>query len=200
MAIIGLDEAIDALEMEGVIAIPTDTVYGLACSAASVSAVERIYEIKERPKSLELTLMVAAVRDADPFVVWNQDARRLADAFLPGALALILPVRAPNPLAIPRAGQTLAVRVPDHEVIRALCSRSGPIATTSANRHGHEPETDADNVNAALGNMLDGVLEGSCQAGRPSTIMECTEMPFRLVREGPISRNQIEAVLGRPTA
>ncbi len=177
------------------IAIPTDTVYGLACDPANPAAVERLYAIKQRPEDLELTLLAGSTGQLNELVELTPQARSLASRFWPGGLSIVLPLGS-RKLAIPRRGTTLSSRVPDHEVARALLERTGPLASTSANRHGEPPARTAAAVQATLGGEVAVVLDGGAAAGEASTIIDCTTTPPRVLREGPISSDLLFAHLG----
>ena len=174
-----------AIARGNVVAIPTDTVYGLACDPRDAGAVARIYEVKGRPDDLELTLLAAGAAQLHDVVRFSDASRALTDAFWPGGLSIVLPLGGRR-LAIPRRGSTLSVRVPDLAVTRALLAATGPLATTSANRHGQPPARSAEAAARALGSSVYAVLEGGPAAGTPSTIIDCTATPPRVLREGPI--------------
>ncbi len=188
-------DAAHALAEGAVLAIPTDTVYGLACDPSNAAAVERIYAIKGRPASLELTIMGSSWKDVLAVCSPTHEAEILAAAFLPGPLALVLPVRVPRAYVVPRSGSTVAVRVPDHEVIRDLCGHAGLLATTSANPHGVPAAQSVEEVHEHLGDSIDGVLAGACAFGMASTIIDCTGNPVNLLRTGPIPFEDIRAVI-----
>jgi tRNA threonylcarbamoyl adenosine modification protein (Sua5/YciO/YrdC/YwlC family) len=188
-----LDTAVRAIRRGGVVAIPTDTVYGLACDPSNTAAVSRVYAIKRRPDGLELTLLAASIADIEDDVELSAAARTLAAAYWPGALSIVSNLRSRR-WAIPRNGTTLSVRVPDHPIALALLRRTGPLATTSANRHG-DPDT-ASGVTAALGAEIDTVLDGGRSAGLASTIIDCTTTTPRILRDGPISAAALQSLLG----
>ena len=190
-----LDGAVQAIRQGGVIAIPTDTVYGLACDPANPAAVSRIYAIKRRPDGLELTLLTASLADVEDDVHLSPAARTLAAAYWPGALSIVSTLRSRR-WAIPRDGSTLSVRVPDHPVALELLRRTGPLATTSANRHGERAPDTAEGVTAALGAEVDCVLDGGRSAGLASTIIDCTTTTPRVLRDGPISATALLSLLG----
>ena len=194
-----LAAAAAALAAGGVVGVPTDTVYGLACDPAhsgAAAAIERIYRIKRRPPGLELGLLAAGADRLDPVAVLDARARRLAAAFWPGPLSLIVPARLPRRLAVPREGTTLSVRVPAHPLLLALLDRTGPLATTSANRHGEPACADAACVQARLGAEIDALLDGGPAEGRGSTIIDLTQQPPRVLRVGPLSAEQLRPYLG----
>jgi tRNA threonylcarbamoyl adenosine modification protein (Sua5/YciO/YrdC/YwlC family) len=192
---VSIDAAVRTIQRGGVVAIPTDTVYGLACDPANPAAVSRIYAIKRRPDGLELTLLAAALADIEDDVDLSPAARTLAGAYWPGALSIVSTLRSRR-WAIPREGSTLSVRVPDHPLALELLRRTGPLATTSANRHGEPTAGTAAGVATALGAEIDTVLDGGRSAGLASTIIDCTTTTPRVLRDGPISATALLSLLG----
>jgi L-threonylcarbamoyladenylate synthase len=186
-------DILSALERGMVVAFPTDTVFGLGCDPRNAPAVERIYAIKGRPADLELNLLAATRAQLEPFVEFNEPAIRLTERYWPGALAVVLRVGSTR-LSIPRHGETLMVRVPDHPELLGLLSDTGPLASTSANRHGQPAATTADDVRRALGDDIAAVVEGGFGGGVASTIIDCTAHPPRILRSGPISADELQAV------
>jgi tRNA threonylcarbamoyl adenosine modification protein (Sua5/YciO/YrdC/YwlC family) len=189
-----LDDAVAALGRGEVVAVATDTVYGLVCDPANAEAVDRVFAIKRRPADLELTLLAAAATDLEDLVGWNDAARGLATAFWPGPLSLVLP-RGVRRLAIPRHGGTLSVRVPGHAAITDLLRRSGPLASTSANRHGAPPALSAAAVRRAFGAEVAAVVEGGRPGGMASTIIDCSVTPPRILRDGPIDSRRLRGLV-----
>ena len=173
-----------ALGRGEVVAAATDTVFGLLCDPANPEAVARVYALKDRPAGLELTLLAADRDDLEGLVRWTPLAERLARDHWPGALSIVLPV-GERRLAIPRSGATLSVRVPGDEGLRRLLGASGPLASTSANRHGEPPAVDAAAVRRVFGAQVGAVRDGR-PAGVASTIIDCSVTPPRLLRAGPI--------------
>ena len=190
-----LDAAVRGIRRGGVVVIPTDTVYGLACDPANTAAVSRIYAIKRRPDGLELTLLAASLHDIEEDVDLGPAARTLAAAYWPGALSIVSSLRGRR-WVIPRGGTTLSVRIPDHPIALELLRRTGPLATTSANRHGEPAADTAEGVAAALGAEVDTVLDGGRSAGLASTIIDCTTTTPRVLRDGPISATALLSLLG----
>jgi glycine hydroxymethyltransferase len=194
-----LDRIAEIIAAGGVVAIPTDTVYGLACHPDQLDAAERILTIKRRPPELELSLLAASAEDAARFGRLDGLATvLLAAAHWPGPLSLIVPAIEPRHAAIPRRGNTIMVRVPDHALLRALLHRTGPLASTSANRHGEPPCTTAEDVERIMGPELDGVLDGGPAAGRASTIIDCSVSPPRMLRSGPLGEAEILPLIQTP--
>ena len=185
-----IDAAAQAVARGEVIAVATDTVYGLACDPANAAAVERVYAIKRRPASLELTLLAADAGDLDGLVRWNGSARRLAAAFWPGALSLVLPV-GPRRTAVPRHGQTISARVPDHARLRTLLARTGPLASTSANRHGAAPLRSVAALRREFGTEIGAVLAEAAPPWHCLHYHRLQREPPRVLREGPIDSHRL---------
>ena len=190
-----IDDAIAAIHGGGVVAVPTDTVYGVVCAPDNAAAVERMYDIKRRPPSLELTLLCAGASDVEDAVELTAEARLLARAYWPGPLSIVMRVRRGG-WVIPRAGETLSCRAPDHALMLELLRRTGPLASTSANRHGQPPAVSAMEARLAFGADVETVLDGGTASGRPSTIIDCTTTPPRVLRDGPITNGELLSRLG----
>jgi len=179
--------------MGGVIAFPTDTVYGLGADAFNSTAVERIYKIKNRPKHRQLPLLIADVERlttlADPI---SEIAWFLARRFWPGGLTLVLPKTDSLP-TYPASGPTIAVRVPDHPVCLALIQRLGnPIIGTSANISGQPAALTAEEVRQQLGGKIDFVINGGkCPGGKESTVVDVTHESPIILRQGIIPAYEI---------
>jgi tRNA threonylcarbamoyl adenosine modification protein (Sua5/YciO/YrdC/YwlC family) len=183
--VITVEAAIAAIRAGEVVVIPTDTVYGLAGDPSNPEAVERIYAIKGRPPQLELSLLAADISQLDGLVEMDGVARSLAAAFWPGPLSLVCPV-GPRRLGIPRSGTTLMVRVPGHALLRSLLVETGPVASTSANRHGMPPAATAGAAESDLGGDVAGAIDGGPSTAMASTIIDLSSRPPRVLREGPI--------------
>jgi L-threonylcarbamoyladenylate synthase len=189
-----LHAALAAVRRGEVIAVATDTVYGLACDPADPATVDRVFAIKRRPADLELSLLAGDAADLDDLVRWNAVGERLATALWPGPLSLVLRVGARR-LAIPRRGDTLSVRVPDQERLRELLRESGPLASTSANRHGSPPVTSTAALRREFGSEIATVLSGGRPRGTASTIIDCSAMPPRVLRDGPIDSHRLRELV-----
>lgn len=192
-----LSAVIAALKDGAVVAIPTDTVYGLACDPDNAAAVDRIYELKGRPGGLELPLLGATTDSFEGITLLPKIAIDLAVTFWPGALSIIVPV-GERRLAVPRQGTSLSIRVPAHPLVRRLLEATGPLATTSANRHGEPAAATADEVVAIFGAQVPVVLDGGRGGGQASSIIDCTVVPPRLLREGPVTASELSPFLGPP--
>jgi L-threonylcarbamoyladenylate synthase len=182
--------------------MPTETVYGLAANALDGEAVARIFEAKGRPRFNPLIVHVAGRAEAERLAVFDDESRRLADAFWPGPLTLVLARRADTPLSdLVSAGlPTLALRVPAHDAARALIRAAGvPLAAPSANPSGRVSPTTAAHVAADLGDRIEMILDGGSSAeGLESTIVAVSGGKAAMLRAGAVPREAIEKVLGRP--
>ncbi|MGL4240700.1 MAG: L-threonylcarbamoyladenylate synthase [Beijerinckiaceae bacterium] len=187
-----------------IVGMPTETVYGLAGDATNGLAVAAIYDAKGRPSFNPLISHLADPADADAFGVMNADAARLAAAFWPGPLTLVVPHRAGSPISdLARAGlDTVALRVPSHPVARALIRAAGrPIAAPSANRSGRISPTEAIHVQAELDGKVAVVVDGGpCEIGLESTVVACINDRPMLLRPGGVPREALRQALGRDLA
>ncbi|HEY5020084.1 MAG TPA: L-threonylcarbamoyladenylate synthase [Steroidobacteraceae bacterium] len=194
-----LEAAVQALRDGELVAFPTETVYGLGAHAAHPAALRRLFELKGRPTSHPLIVHLDSVR----FLTrWARDvppaAERLAEAFWPGPLTLVLP-RAYNVQALVTGGQeTVAVRIPAHPMAQQLLTAfGGGIAAPSANRYGRVSPTRAEHVREEFGDAVRVILDGGdCKLGLESTIVACLDDTVRLLRPGSISLSQLRHVVG----
>jgi len=192
-----VERAISILKQGGVVAFPTDTVYGLGACASIGRAVERIYQIKERPHNMALPLLLAHTSQISevaypvPQIAWY-----LARCFLPGALTLVLHKSSSVSDVISAGGETIAVRVPNHPIPLALAEGLGtPIVGTSANLSGKPSVLTADEVHSQFGDRVDLIIDGGrCPGGKESTIVDVTGETPLVLREGAISRGELERV------
>lgn len=195
-----LETALAWLQQGEVIAFPTDTVYGLGVRVDDEAAVERLYRVKGRPAELALPLLLAEAEDMEKVCRdVPTEARLLSARFWPGPLTLVLWKRPWIPSRVTGGRPTVAVRLPDHPLPRELARRLGrPLASSSANRSGEPPPATADEVRAQLEGRLPLILDGGrCAQARPSTLLDLTVKPPRILRPGPISAQEVIAVLGR---
>jgi len=191
-----LHKATMILKEGGLVAFPTDTVYGVGAHAFLPHAVERIYQAKERPREKAIPLLLARPEDMEqvahgiPPLAWL-----LARRFWPGGLTLVLP-RKPVVPDVVSGGPTVAVRVPDHPVPLALIGALGaPLAATSANLSGHPSPVTAEEVMVELGGRIELLLDGgACPGGVPSTILDLTTDPPALLRAGAIPLAALEEI------
>jgi len=196
----GTARAAELLRAGGLVAFPTETVYGLGADAANPRAVTGIYEAKGRPRFNPLIAHVASVEQARREGVFSRQAEQLVEAFWPGPLTLVLPLAATSSVCdLARAGlPSLGLRLPAQSFAREIIAATGrPIAAPSANRSGHVSPANADHVLADLEGRIDAVVDdGPCAVGVESTIVALLDGAPRLLRPGGLAREKIEAILG----
>lgn len=202
-----LARAADVIRDGGVVAVPTETFYGLAADAANAAAIARIFEIKGRPESMQLPLVAASMEQIER-ILGPVDIRsaKAAAAFWPGPLTLVLTDnRQPASAAPASAGKlaagnrSVAVRVPGHDFVRHLCDRAGALLTaTSANRSGEPPAQTAGDVQRAAGALIDLIMDGGpTPGGKPSTIADLRHEEPRLIRDGAVAWSEVLRAIGK---
>ncbi len=194
-----LHRAAQVLRRGGLVAFPTETVYGLGANALDGAAVARIFAAKGRPASNPVIVHVADIAEvAAVAAAWPDEARRLAGRFWPGPLTLVLPRGPAVPDVVTAGGPTVAVRLPAHPVARQLIAAAGvPLAAPSANRSSHLSPTRAEHVLRDLDGRIDLILDGGpTTGGIESTVLDLTSRPARLLRPGLVPPDAIEAVIG----
>jgi len=180
-------------------AVPTETVYGLAADATQEAAVQAVYQVKGRPEAKPLSVLVDGMSMVETICRdIPSDAYQLAQAFWPGPLTMILWGNGALPSIVSAGGGTQGVRCPDHSATLAVIQALGkPLACPSANLSGRASPQSAGDVLAQLGGRIDAVLDGGpCAVGVESTILDLTSTPYRVLRQGGLSRERLEAVLG----
>ena len=194
---IEIHSAINILQRGGLVAFPTDTIYGLGALAFNNQAIEAIYAAKNRPLEKAIPILFADVQDLDKVAADIPDmARTYASRFWPGPLTCIVPKNSTLPPAV-SSTPTVAVRIPDHPVARALFRAAGPMAVTSANISGGANPCTAQEVYSQLNGRIPLILDGGITPGGvPSTVVDCTGSQPRIVREGPISLADLLSALG----
>ena len=191
--------AAELLREGGLVAFPTETVYGLGADALNADAVAAIYEAKGRPAHNPIIVHAGCVEDARRVAAdWPADADRLASACWPGPLTLVLPKAANVPPIVTAGGPTIAVRVPAHRIALALIRATGsPLAAPSANRSGLLSPTRAEHVQRGLSGRIPMILDGGATAGGlESTVLDLTSRPPRILRPGLVSAARIESIIG----
>jgi len=195
-------QAADILADGGIVALPSETVYGLAADATKTEAVERVFKAKGRPAHNPLIIHVDSIRMAREFTAqWPESAERLANAFWPGPLTLVLPHNGRISDKVTAGGDTVAVRLPAHPLFRRIIGLlDRPLAAPSANRSNHVSPTMAKHVTASLGEDTVVVDGGPCAVGIESTVLDLTTDPVSILRFGMISGGSIASLLGKCTA
>ena len=191
-----ISAALEFLHAGELVAFPTDTVYGVGTFAFNGKAARHIYTVKKRPPDKAIPILLGDISQI-PLVAVNlpESALKLAEFFWPGALTLIVP-KHPNIPQDVSSLDTVGVRIPDHNFTRALLNAAGPMAVTSANISGQDSPVDAGEVYTQLNGSLPLILDGGRTAGNlSSTVIDCTGEEVVILREGPISLKEIQAIL-----
>src|SRR5664280_639073 len=196
--VIDQDEAVRVLARGGIVALPTDTVYGVAASLRHPDAVATLFGLKHRPGSVPLPVLIDDFTQIERLsVTWPEAARRLSVVYWPGPLTII--VRVPDELArlVGSATDKAGFRIPDDDALREILARTGPLALSSANEHGVTPcHTMAEVLEAFVGrDELDGVVDGGERSGRVSTVVDLSQSPWRLLREGAVASSDLRQIL-----
>jgi L-threonylcarbamoyladenylate synthase len=191
-----LNHAVDVLRHGGLVAFPTDTVYGLAALPFRSEFVEGLFSAKGRNNSRAIAILIGNYADLDRVVeIFDEKSTRLASHFWPGPLTLVVPKHSGLPEVL-SPDATIGVRMPDHPVALALLRKTGPLAVTSANISGQENAHTAEEVNRQLNGRVHLILDGGrTSGGVPSTVVNCSTPTLTILREGPISLESIESAL-----
>ncbi|MGP8079976.1 MAG: L-threonylcarbamoyladenylate synthase [Dehalococcoidales bacterium] len=193
-----IKQAVTILKNGGVVAYPTDTVYGLGACMTDINAVDRIFQVKGRPKGMALPVLLADFKQiAEIVTAVTPAAKRLADEFFPGALTIILPKSEYVPDIITGGGRTVAFRIPNHPVPLALVKGLGkPIVGTSANLSGQPSALTAAEVSKQIGDKIDMVIDGGkCPGGIESTVIDLSGEKPVIRRQGAISIEKLRKIL-----
>jgi tRNA threonylcarbamoyl adenosine modification protein (Sua5/YciO/YrdC/YwlC family) len=194
----GRATAVEVLRAGGVVALPTDTVYGIAVALDTPGGIERLFAVKQRPLDKGIVLLLDDAAQASSVGVMTPAATALTRAFWPGGLTVIVPQRpgVAFPAVLTAGAATIGLRVPDHDAPRALARTVGPMPTTSANVSGQPEAPDAREIVEQLGDAIDLVLDGGPARGGPaSTVVDCSGPVPRVIRIGTISAERIDAIL-----
>ena len=197
-----INAAIDCLARGGVVAIPTDTLYGLAADATNPAALDRVYEVKGRPANMPLPVLVSGWEQVEMVSGAVGECSKLAGAvaerFWPGPLTLVLPASSNLPPRLTGGLDTIAVRMPDHDVPLALARGIGkPITGTSANPSGGVDITDPEDLRRTLGTLVDGIItSGAKPMGTASTIVAVSDRELTLLRAGALEISDIRRTVG----
>jgi L-threonylcarbamoyladenylate synthase len=196
----GRAQAIDALRAGGVVALPTDTVYGIAVALSTRGGIERLFAAKRRPPDRGIMLLLHDTAQAPQAGLMTPAATALATALWPGGLSVVVPQRSdvPWPAVLTGGAATIGLRVPDHDAPRAIARGIGPLPTTSANVTGLPEAGDAEAILEQLGDAVDLVLDGGPAHGGPaSTVVDCSGALPRILRVGAVPVEDVAAILDR---
>jgi L-threonylcarbamoyladenylate synthase len=188
-----LDRALEILESGGIVAFPTDTVYGIGTSAFNNEAVLRLFEVKGRSRTQAVPVLISSMAQIDTVTNGLSDlARHLAERYWPGPITLVL-AKNTNLAEAVSPSETVGVRMPKHEFAKSLIDAAGPLAVTSANITGHQSLSGADEVFQVMKGEIELVIDGGKTPGQvPSTVVDCTGRKPVILREGPISQAEID--------
>ena len=190
-----IDELAEILKRDGVISVPTDTVYGVCARMNSVKALDKLVIVKKRPETKLFPVMCADEEQIKSIAIVDEKAEKLIRAFMPGPITLILKKNPQIPDYVSNGGTTIAVRMATSKALEELIRKiNSPIFMSSANQSGEPTCTNLDEIEKACP-LLDGMMEGSVSFGRASTIIDCTSEEIKILRSGPISMEQIKEVI-----
>ena len=182
-----IQQATEVFKSGGVVIFPTDTAYGIGCRMDNVDSVHKVYELRNRPKEKAVLVLVSDIEMAQKYVeISERVSEQLIKKYWPGGVTIILPCKTKTVSSIVRAeGSTLAVRMPDHTVLRKIIQDVGvPIIAPSANFSGDTTPFRLEDVNSELLSNVDFVLEGECTTPGQSTIIDCSTSDWKIVRQG----------------
>ncbi len=191
-----VDSAAEVLTHDGVIAVATDTVFGVCCRMQSEAAQERLRDIKHRPLDKAFPIMAADINQVEEFALIEETGRKIMTSLLPGPGTVILKKKEDLPAYINGGLPTVAVRLATSDQLKNLIEKTGPLFMTSANQSGQPVCQSIEEIEQACPD-LDGILKGQPSFGKASTIIDCTSPNIRILRQGPISEEQIQRVLGK---
>ena len=189
-------ETLNVIRSGGVVALPTDTVYGIACSVNNSAAIQSLYKIKIRESIKAIPVLIADLNQLDQVAKsLNDYAIKLAQSFWPGALTLIVAKNLLLPANL-TIHPTVGVRIPDHDWLREIIRKTGPLAATSANISGEASPSTANQVLEQLNGRIELVIDGGeCKGGIASTVVDCSGEEFNILRNGSITPDQIRLAI-----
>ena len=192
-----IEDVIECMSLGGVVAFPTDTVYGLGVIYDNESALDRLKESKGRPDNKPIPLMISSLSQIESVAEVSDHARTLIEKFMPGAFTIILNKKKEVQDYVTNGFKTIGIRMPDDEFILELMNRIGkPLLVTSANLSGQETGTTFHEVINQLDGRIDMIVKGMCGLKESSTIVDASSDKLKVVRQGPISESEILNVLG----
>ena len=190
-----IKELANILKNDGVISVPTDTVYGVCARISSKKAHDKLMKVKSRPETKSFPIMCANEEQIKNIAIVNKTAEKLIKAFMPGPITIVLLKKENVPAFVSNGKNTIAVRMATSKVLEDLIKKvESPIFMTSANRSGEPTCTNLDEIEKAC-QMLDGIMEGNVVFGEGSTIVDCSSNEIAILRPGPISIEQIKKVI-----
>lgn len=190
-----IDELAEILRNDGVISVPTDTIFGICARVNSKTAYENLIKAKNRPLSKLFPIMCADIEQINSIAIVDEKAKILINAFMPGPITLILKSKSNLPKYANNGGTTVAIRMATSNVLKELIKKTGsPIFLTSANQSGMPTCTNLNEIEKACPS-IDGMMEGTISFGKGSTIVDCSKNEIKILREGPITMEKIQEKL-----
>lgn len=185
-----VEKAIEVLKKGGIIIFPTDTAFGIGCDMTNEKAVEKLFNLRKRPESKATPVLVDTVKMAQDYLepISKEVIDKLIEPYWPGALTIVLRCIADKVPSFVRGGsQTLGIRIPNHPIARAIIRGFGkPILGPSANFHGEATPYEFENLNPQLTRLVDFVVPGECTVKQASTVIDCAQKPWKILREGAV--------------
>lgn len=186
-----IDELSQILKRDGVISVPTDTVYGICACMNSIKAYHKLLLVKNRPNNKQFPVMCANEEQIKSIAIVDKKIEKLIRTLMPGPITLVLKKKSEIPAYVNNGGETIAVRMATSKVLKNLIQKVGsPVFMTSANQSGEPTATNLDEIEKACP-LLDGILEGTVSFGEASTILDCTLNELKILRLGPITMKEI---------
>ena len=190
-----IDELAKILKKDGIICVPTDTVYGLCGRMNSIKAYDKLVNIKNRPTNKPFPIMCADEKQIKSIALVDEKAEKLIHAFMPGPITLILNKKSKIPFYVNSGKETIAVRMATSKYLEKLIRKiENPIFMSSANKSGETPCNNIEEISNIFPN-IDGIVEGNISFGKSSTIIDCTSEKIKILRQGPISLEEISEVI-----
>lgn len=191
-----IDAVVEEVLNGELVVYPTETVYGIGACIYNETAVKKLYMAKNRPFDMPLSVAVADKKMAELIAEVDERAEKLIDAFLPGPLTIIIKKKPEVPDIVTSMSEKVGIRIPDHPLALEIIRKTGPIVATSANLHSHPDAVTVDEAEKDLGDNVSTYIDcGPCNLGKPSTIIWLMGDKMEIVRQGAITKDQIEAVL-----
>lgn len=189
--ILEINEAIEVLNKGGIVIYPTDTAFGIGCRIDDKKSIERLFAIRKRPKEKAVPVLVDTVKMAQEYLepIPKEVIDKLIETYWPGALTIVLSCQEDKvPELVRGRGDTLGVRIPNHPIARSIIRAVGvPILGPSANLHGGKTPYELEDLNRELVSQVDYVVPGECTIKQPSTVIDCSKKPWKILREGAIT-------------
>lgn len=190
-----IEEVCNIIERNGVVAFPTETVYGVGVKFGSKIALDKLMEAKNRDYSKAITLMVANEKDIEKYAFVSDDAKKIVQAFMPGMITLVFKKKDTVDPIMTNGKETIGIRIPDDQYVLTLLKKAGPMLVTSANLSNHPNTTSTKEVLNQLDGRIDLVVDGQTSDNVASTVVDVSRNEMKILREGKITKEDIQEVL-----